>query len=126
MWHGVKQRQFYLFILLCAISSVSWILLRYDNNDAFENLNKEKKIIYFKSEVGGSTNNHSSLHSKAKKNRNAFDCFTWKYSKLQNKKKTPAVKLDPKRILYPGIVWGPNNQLKGLKESIYLAVRTNR
>jgi len=38
----------------------------------------------------------------------------------------PLLRLDPTRFLYPGLVGGPNNQLCGLMDSIYLAIRLNR
>ena len=38
----------------------------------------------------------------------------------------PQIQLDPNRFFYPGLVGGPNNQLVGLLESIYIAIRLNR
>jgi len=38
----------------------------------------------------------------------------------------PQIPLDPDRFLYPGLIGGPNNQLVGLWESIYIAIRLNR
>jgi len=38
----------------------------------------------------------------------------------------PLLQLDPTRFLYPGLVGGPNNQLCGLLDSVYLAIRLNR
>ena len=38
----------------------------------------------------------------------------------------PQIKLDPDRYLYPGIVYGPNNQIVGLIQSIYIAIKLNR
>jgi len=38
----------------------------------------------------------------------------------------PVIKLDPGRFLYPGLVYGPNNQICGLHDAIYLSIRLNR
>ncbi|CAK8679898.1 unnamed protein product [Clavelina lepadiformis] len=36
------------------------------------------------------------------------------------------IKLNPSRFLYPGFYGGPNNQIMGLLQSIYVAIRLNR
>ncbi|XP_076817900.1 uncharacterized protein LOC143463324 isoform X2 [Clavelina lepadiformis] len=36
------------------------------------------------------------------------------------------IKLNPSRFLYPGFYGGPNNQIMGLHQSIYVAIRLNR
>lgn len=38
----------------------------------------------------------------------------------------PAIRLHPDKFLYPVVFRGPNNQLLGLWESIYVAIRLNR
>ena len=36
------------------------------------------------------------------------------------------IKLNPSRFLYPGFYGGPNNQIMGLHQSIYVAISLNR
>ena len=38
----------------------------------------------------------------------------------------PMIKLNPNKFLTAALAWGPNNQLRGLRETIYLAIRLNR
>jgi len=49
-------------------------------------------------------------------------------SRTYNKGKveSPQILLNPDRFLYPGLVWGPGNQMVGLWQSMYLAIRLNR
>jgi len=38
----------------------------------------------------------------------------------------PEIILDPDHFLIPILEWGPNNQLRGFMESIYIAIQLNR
>ncbi|XP_078484741.1 uncharacterized protein LOC104265698 [Ciona intestinalis] len=38
----------------------------------------------------------------------------------------PRIKLDPNKFLLPFLIWGPNNQLIGLRDSIFVAIKLNR
>nr|XP_039270219.1 uncharacterized protein LOC120344942 [Styela clava] len=38
----------------------------------------------------------------------------------------PLINLDPNRFIYPVLTNGPNNQLIGLRDTLYLAIRLNR
>ena len=39
---------------------------------------------------------------------------------------SPKIQLDPNRILIPILEWGPNNQIRGLMETMLLAIKMNR
>nr|CAB3263285.1 uncharacterized protein LOC108950060 [Phallusia mammillata] len=55
------------------------------------------------------------------------DCLLWdKQPNLWDIDLEPQIKLDSTKFLYPGLIWGPNNQIVGLWQSIYLALRLNR
>ena len=53
-------------------------------------------------------------------------CSDWNFSKKIQVEKKPQIVLDPNRFLYPGLIGGPNNQILGLQQSIYLTIRLNR
>ena len=38
----------------------------------------------------------------------------------------PKINLDPERLLIPVLEWGPNNQIRGLMETMLLAIKMNR
>ncbi|CAK8693089.1 unnamed protein product [Clavelina lepadiformis] len=53
------------------------------------------------------------------------DCDLWKIGDDWTPK-APQISLDPNKFLYPGLFGGPNNQIYGLRQSVYLAIRLNR
>ena len=54
------------------------------------------------------------------------DCSLWEIPSNWKSENNPLIKLNPERFLYPGLMYGPNNQITGFKETIYLAIRLNR
>ena len=55
------------------------------------------------------------------------NCFLWKIpDKKWEGNKKPLVILNPQQFLFPGLWGGPNNQITGLKEAVYLAIKLNR
>ena len=54
------------------------------------------------------------------------DCSMWKFPEHFEATYDPLIKLDRDLFLYPGLVGGPNNQIRGFYQSIYLAIRLNR
>ena len=54
------------------------------------------------------------------------NCKFWKYPNQVEFNGSSFFTLDPKRFLYPALIWGPNNQIKGLQQSVYLAIKLNR
>ena len=55
-----------------------------------------------------------------------INCSDWAFPTKFEKIKHPKIILNSDRFLYPGLIWGPNNQIIGLKNSIYLAIMLNR
>ena len=53
-------------------------------------------------------------------------CSLWTFPRELKVYDNPRIKLDPNRYLYGGNVQGPNNQIVGLIESIYIAIKLNR
>ncbi|XP_078495031.1 uncharacterized protein LOC108950060 [Ciona intestinalis] len=53
-------------------------------------------------------------------------CASWRTEINWSKPVKPTIQLDPGKYLYPGLIWGPNNQIVGLWQSMYLAIRLNR
>ena len=53
-------------------------------------------------------------------------CSLWTFPSELKVYDNPRIKLDPNRYLYGGNVQGPNNQIVGLIESIYIAIKLNR
>ena len=53
-------------------------------------------------------------------------CSLWTFPSELKVYDNPRIKLDPNRYLYGGNVQGPNNQIVGLIESIYMAIKLNR
>uniref|UniRef100_H2YE79 Peptide-O-fucosyltransferase n=1 Tax=Ciona savignyi TaxID=51511 RepID=H2YE79_CIOSA len=41
-------------------------------------------------------------------------------------KELPRIQLDGNKFMLPFLIWGPNNQLIGLRDSIFLAIKLNR
>ena len=54
------------------------------------------------------------------------DCSMWKFPERFEATFDPLIKLDRDLYLYPGLIGGINNQIKGFHQSIYLAIRLNR
>ena len=55
------------------------------------------------------------------------NCFLWKIpDENWEGNKKPFVILNPEKFLFPGLWGGPNNQITGLKEAVYLAIKLNR
>ena len=57
---------------------------------------------------------------------NATNCSLWSFPNKVQAIENPRIRLDPNRFLYPGLIWGLNNQLIGLRESTFLAISLNR
>lgn len=123
----------FLFLLLFTSWKIFWDCQNTMNFDSASTLYFDKiknqlklyKTLYQNLEqlthckcCGMNSRHQSSLNHK-------HGCRSWKISRIW-KNEEPQIKLDPKRILYPGIMYGPNNQVQGLKESIYFSIRTNR
>ena len=53
-------------------------------------------------------------------------CFLWVYPSEFKTYDNPRIKLDPNRFLYSGMTWGPNNQIVGLIETAFIAIKLNR
>nr|XP_018670283.1 uncharacterized protein LOC108950060 [Ciona intestinalis] len=53
-------------------------------------------------------------------------CASWRTGINWSKPVKPTVHLNSEKYLYPGLIWGPNNQIVGLWQSMYLAIRLNR
>ena len=56
----------------------------------------------------------------------AENCSDWAFPRKFQEAKHPKINLNSEKFLYPGLIWGPNNQITGFKKSIYLAIRLNR
>ena len=54
------------------------------------------------------------------------DCSEWAFPATFKEIKGTQIVLNSDKFLYPGLIWGPNNQIIGLKNSIYLAITLNR
>ena len=54
------------------------------------------------------------------------NCSFWSYPAEVKTFENPRIKLDPTRFIYPGIVWGPNNQVIGMVDSTLFAIKLNR
>ena len=54
------------------------------------------------------------------------NCKFWKYPYQVEFNGSSFFTLDPERFLYPALIWGPNNQIKGLQQAVYLAIKLNR
>ena len=54
------------------------------------------------------------------------NCSLWKIPSRLEITEDPLIKLNPRSYLYPGLDGGPNNQIKGFYQAMYLAVRLNR
>ena len=63
----------------------------------------------------------SAVSTKSKSN-----CEFWKYPYRVEFNGSSFLTLDPKRFLYPALIWGPNNQINGLQQAVYLAIKLNR
>ena len=55
-----------------------------------------------------------------------FDCSDWTLPDINKINEKSSISLDPEKFLYPGLLWGPNNQIMGLKHAVYVAIRLNR
>ncbi|XP_076815081.1 uncharacterized protein LOC143461157 isoform X2 [Clavelina lepadiformis] len=55
-----------------------------------------------------------------------LNCSTWRKPLHNVSALSSQITLAPDRFLYPGLIWGPNNQVIGLFQSIYVAIRLNR
>ncbi|CAK8692918.1 unnamed protein product [Clavelina lepadiformis] len=54
------------------------------------------------------------------------DCNSWEIDQDWTPRQSPQISLDPDNFLYPGLYGGPNNQIFGLRQSVYLAIRLSR
>ena len=54
------------------------------------------------------------------------DCTLWQFPDQLQSFNRPRITLHPNRFLYPGLIWGPNNQIEGLMHVIYLSISLNR
>ena len=54
------------------------------------------------------------------------NCTMWQFPDQLQSFDQPRIILDPNRFLYPGLIWGPNNQINGLMHTIYLSITLNR
>ena len=54
------------------------------------------------------------------------NCSWWKITSHLEIPEDPLIKLHPNLYLYPGLDGGPNNQIKGFYQAMYLAIRLNR
>ncbi|XP_076813384.1 uncharacterized protein LOC143459948 [Clavelina lepadiformis] len=59
-------------------------------------------------------------------NKIKVNCSTWRKPLRNVSALSSQIILAPDRFLYPGLIWGPNNQIVGLFQSIYVAIRLNR
>nr|XP_026696581.1 uncharacterized protein LOC100180315 [Ciona intestinalis] len=64
------------------------------------------------------------LEPKTHETQQKRDCPLKIYQDVTNIK--PRVSLDPNKFLLPWLLWGPNNQLVGFRESVFLAIKLNR
>ena len=53
-------------------------------------------------------------------------CKIWNFSQKLKTYDNPQIKLNHDLFLFPDVVGGPNNQIKGLIHAMYLAIRLNR
>lgn len=71
----------------------------------------------------------SSKDSRLSAKRKSFKVYTGVAKELpliSRKNVEPKINLNKKKFLFPLLSNGPNNQLMGLRESIYIAIRLNR
>lgn len=54
------------------------------------------------------------------------DCTKWSLKSDAINAASPAITLDSSKFLYPGFLWGPNNQMIEFWHAIYIAIRLNR
>ena len=71
------------------------------------------------------TRTNHDLRSQLSENT-ATNCTMWHFPDQIKTYKYPKIILDPKRFLYPGLANGPNNQINGLINAIYLSIVLNR
>ena len=60
------------------------------------------------------------------KSSNEKNCPMWEPDWEALKDVQPQVTLDPEKYLIPILTYGPNNQLRGFRETIFLALKLNR
>ena len=53
-------------------------------------------------------------------------CPVWEPDWPAMSKIAPQIRLDPDKFLIPVLTYGPNNQLRGFRETIFLALKLNR
>ena len=87
---------------------------------------KQNQNIYATTEKVKNFTNLAVLLDHSNKTFIPPDCSSWEIPSNWKSENNPLIKLDPKRFLYPGLLYGPNNQITGFKETIYLAIRLNR
>ena len=76
--------------------------------------------LTFLSDVTTENNKISSMINETQ------DCSAWTFPATFKEIKDPQIVLNSDKFLFPGLIWGPNNQIIGLKNSIYLAIALNR
>ncbi|XP_076824685.1 uncharacterized protein LOC143470435 [Clavelina lepadiformis] len=70
---------------------------------------------------------NDALNSTKVRQRRSTNCSLWgAYPNQLITSLASQIKLNPKNFLYPGLFGGPNNQLMGLLQSIFVAIRLNR
>lgn len=64
--------------------------------------------------------------SKTHLTSNEDGCPVWEPDWPEMDTIVPQIKLDPEKFLIPVLTYGPNNQLRGFRETIFLALKLNR
>nr|XP_039265660.1 uncharacterized protein LOC120341245 isoform X3 [Styela clava] len=114
---------YYMTLLLLWSLERQPVTIKISNTQLLEN--RQDVGHTFQEEIKSGVN---SLHEEGLKNDTSIDfCqilehdLDWKMSSLE-----PLVTLDPNRFMYTAIINGPSNELMGLQEAIFVAIKTNR
>ncbi|XP_039265658.2 uncharacterized protein LOC120341245 isoform X1 [Styela clava] len=114
---------YYMTLLLLWSLERQPVTIKISNTQSLEN--RQDVGHTFQEEIKFEVN---SLHEEGLKNDTSIDfCqilehdLDWKMSSLE-----PLVTLDPNRFMYTAIINGPSNELMGLQEAIFVAIKTNR
>jgi len=54
------------------------------------------------------------------------NCSFWKHPSRVEFNGSSRFHLDSNRFLYPALIWGPNNHIKGLRQAVYISIKLNR
>ena len=101
--------------VLLIIVAIMFTMMQY-----FEAFREIKQSFYQRS----ASNRYDSYDNPVVEEDN--NCSSWDFPKKIQINKAPQIPLDPDRFLYPGVIWGPYNQILGLQHAIYLTIRLNR